>query len=232
MITIIKHAYIEGAGTLENFFKETFFEAKVFELWQGEHLPALDACEAIISLGGPMNVYETDTYPFLRDEEDYIREALDKNIPFLGICLGAQLLAKACGAPVIKAPREEIGWFTVAVTPDARHDALFGNFASKLDVFQWHQDMFALPRGAVLCATGDICRNQAFRIGECAWGLQFHPEMTKEMLNSWLIDSPGHIDKIAVLQGYAKIHDQYRKQAKQLYLSFEKVMLERSSVKK
>jgi GMP synthase (glutamine-hydrolysing) len=232
MIAIIKHAQIEGPGTLQNFFRETFFDTHVFELWRGERLPAFDECEAILSLGGPMNVYETDRYPFLRDEEDYIQKALDRNIPFLGICLGAQLLAKTCGASVTKASQEEIGWFAVTFTPEAHHDALFGNLADSIDVFQWHQDTFALPNAAVLLATADTCRNQAFRVGECAWGLQFHPEMTEVMLRAWLTDCPDHVDKVTLMYEYSKKRSKYQKQAKQMYLNFERAVAGRLSVKK
>lgn len=232
MICIIKHAEIEGPGTLQDFFSETFFEIHTVELWRDAHLPPLDECEAILSLGGPMNVYETQTYPFLSKEEDYIKKALDENIPFLGICLGAQLLARACGAPVTRAPHEEIGWSAVTVTPEARGDTLLGGFRDTLEVFQWHQDTFALPYSAVLLATGKTCRNQAFRIGESAWGLQFHPEMTEEMFQAWLKDCPECIDKNKIMHEYFKKRNAYRKQAKQMYLNFERVVAERLIAKK
>ncbi|MDD5194236.1 MAG: type 1 glutamine amidotransferase [Candidatus Omnitrophica bacterium] len=224
MIVIIKHAQIEGPGLLGNFFRNTFFETRVVELWRKEKLPEVSACQAIISLGGPMNVYETDKYPFLSEEEDFLKEALLQRIPFLGICLGAQLLAKVCGASVTRAACEEIGWYRVAITEDALGDALLGKFCGDIEVFQWHRDTFTLAPGAILLAYGKTCKNQAFRIGECAWGLQFHPEMTQEMLKNWLNDCPAGVDKERILVEYNHKGNEYLKQANQIFLNFERAI--------
>ena len=102
MILFIKHIDIEGPGTLGEFFEQTAWTVKTVNLHKGEELPPLDLCEAIVSLGGPMNVYETDIYPFLEVEEDFLKNALKKNIPILGICLGGQLLAKILRGKVEK----------------------------------------------------------------------------------------------------------------------------------
>ncbi len=135
-----------------------------------------------------MNVYEEEAYPFLKKEDVFIKEVLREEIPFLGICLGAQLLAKACGARVMKAAQKEVGWYTVDLTKQARQDRLFRRVESPLTVFQWHEDTFDIPDGGVLLGTSALVRNQAFRMGSCAYGLQFHVEVSLDMVEKWMKD--------------------------------------------
>jgi GMP synthase-like glutamine amidotransferase len=188
MILFIKHAQTEGPGTLGDFFSGTW-QAETVELYRNEVLPSVDDCDAIISLGGPMNVYETKKYPFLEKEEELFRKALKKRIPLLGICLGAQLLAKVCGAKVTKAENREIGWYEIKFCEAAAGDPLFKSLGQGIPVFQWHEDTFEIPKSATLLASTTTCENQAFRVADFAWGLQFHPEMTKEMIETWLNDT-------------------------------------------
>lgn len=184
MVLIIKHIDIEGPGTLEDFFKQNNWQIKVVDLGNNDSLPPLRECEAVISLGGPMNVYETDKYPFLKTEEDFLRAALKQEKPILGICLGAQMLAKTCGAKVKKAKQKEIGWYEVDLNDVAKTDILFQGIEDNLTVFQWHEDVFDIPKeGILLAKTKDI--NQAFRIGN-AYGLQFHLEVTPKMIKDWI----------------------------------------------
>jgi len=140
----------------------------------------------LIVLGGPMNVDETDQYPFLATEIQWLRRAIDAQLPILGICLGSQLLAKALGAAVYPAGAKEIGWQQVRRSPEADHDLIFRHWGQAEVVFQWHGDTFDLPAGAVGLAESDICKQQAFRYGKTAYGMQFHLEMTSEMLDTWL----------------------------------------------
>ncbi len=186
-ITIIKHVREEGPGILGECFREGGRETGTIDLYAGDVFPEdLDTVAAVVMLGGPMNVYEEKKYPFLAPEDAFIKRVLAKDIPFLGICLGAQLLAKACGAGVTKAFRKEVGWNEVAFTADGKRDPLFRGLPAILPVFQWHEDTFSIPEGAFLLATGDDCRNQAFRVGNAAYGLQFHVEVTPEMATAWL----------------------------------------------
>ncbi len=145
----------------------------------------LDSAAGIVMLGGPMNVYQEEEYPFLKKEDLFIKGVLREEIPFLGICLGSQLLAKACGAAVTKSPEKEIGWYDVQLTEEGQQDELFHGLGQTLSVFQWHGDTFAVPDNGILLATGRPCRNQAFRVGRCAYGLQFHPEVTAAMVRTW-----------------------------------------------
>jgi GMP synthase-like glutamine amidotransferase len=133
-----------------------------------------------------MNVDETDQHPFLAVEVDWMRRAVEAQTPLLGVCLGAQLLAKTLGAAVRPNGVKEIGWYEIDLLAAAEADPLFGGGPSRATVFQWHGDTFDLPRGAELLATGRDCRHQAFRFGPCAWGLQFHVEMTAALIDCWL----------------------------------------------
>ncbi|HTZ11087.1 MAG TPA: type 1 glutamine amidotransferase, partial [Candidatus Margulisiibacteriota bacterium] len=128
MILVIKHIEIEGPGSIAEFFRHTAWDFSTVELSKGQKLPGyLDGLEAIISLGGPMNVYEEEKHPFLKEEDSFLKEALRQEIPVLGICLGAQLLAKAASARVNKAPQKEIGWSTVTLTEEADCDPFFAH---------------------------------------------------------------------------------------------------------
>jgi GMP synthase-like glutamine amidotransferase len=126
-----------------------------------------------------------DDLPYLRCEMDLIARALDRGTPVLGICLGAQLIAKACGAAVRRNPQNEIGWFDIHLTDAAAADPLFRRCNRAETVFHWHGETFDLPPGATLLATSDRCRNQAFRLGRATYGLQFHLEATPEMIADW-----------------------------------------------
>ena len=172
----------------------------LIELEAGGVLPDdLTDLLAVVSLGGPMNVYEVDKYPFLRAEDQFIKKIIKTEIPFLGVCLGAQLLAKAAGAKVYKAQQEEIGWFDVAITAEGARDQLFAGLPARLEVFQWHGDTFDLPSWAQLLAHGRAVKNQAFRVGPVAYGLQFHLEVNESIIQSWFKEPENyltHLNKI------------------------------------
>jgi GMP synthase (glutamine-hydrolysing) len=158
----------------------------------------LDNAAGLVVLGGPMNVDETQRYPFLQKEVDWIRAAVDKELPTLGVCLGSQLLAKALGARVYPSGTKEIGWYQLDLTPAAADDPLFRGLQPRQTVFQWHGDTFDLPHGAIHLASSPLCRHQAFRYGAAAWGLQFHVEMTAELVLDWL-DCPQGRQELSTL---------------------------------
>jgi GMP synthase (glutamine-hydrolysing) len=183
---IIKHVDIEGPGLIEYCLEQEKISYQILELKTGVHLPKLDGFTHIVFLGGPMNVYEEDLYPFLRDEDLFIKEAIQRGKSILGICLGAQLIVKALGAKVFKAPVKEIGWYDVSLTRIGSRDPLFSNLPKTFSVFQWHEDTFEIPKSAKLIATSSPVPRQAFRYGEKVYGLQFHLEVTEEMICEWM----------------------------------------------
>jgi GMP synthase (glutamine-hydrolysing) len=185
-VLIIKHVDIEGPGLIGDYLEQSAIDYQVLLLKTGVHLPRLDDLGRIILLGGPMNVDEEDRYPFLREEDLFIKEAIQRGKPILGICLGAQLIAKALGAKVFKAPVKEIGWYDVSLTEEGSKDLLFFHFPKIFPVFQWHEDTFEIPRGGKLIATSGAVPHQAYRYGENTYGLQFHLEVTKRMIQEWI----------------------------------------------
>jgi len=148
--------------------------------------PDLEEIGGLIVFGGEMNVDESDRHPYLLTERELMRRAVDAGLPVLGICLGAQLLARAFDARVYRAPVRELGFKPVRVTEGGERDPLVSAFRTGDRVFQWHEDTFDLPAGADLLAAGDDVPNQAFRLGRTAWGVQFHFEVDADGVEAWL----------------------------------------------
>ncbi len=157
--------------------------------------PDVRRYDALVVLGGPMNVDQADRMPHLHFEMSAIREAMERELPVLGICLGAQLLAQAMGGVVHPNPVPEIGWYRLHTRAAAHDDRLFRHFERHPNyVFQWHAYTFALPPGAVPLAWSRKCRNQAYRLGKCAWGLQFHLEADDALIGRWLASESGRAE--------------------------------------
>lgn len=184
-IAILLHTESEKPGTIEPFLRELGADVRLLRLYAGDRVPSsVDALDAIVSMGGTMNVYEDRRYPFLAEEADLLRQAIRADLPALGVCLGAQLIARASGARVKRNRVREIGWSEVRLTEAARSDPVFGALPPIVRVFQFHGDTFDLPEGAALLAVGADCRNQAFRIAN-AYAVQFHCEVTRAILHDW-----------------------------------------------
>ena len=232
MIIFIKNVSIEGPETLGIFFKKQGYQTKEIDLQAGDPLPRdFKDVEALVVLGGPMNVYEEDKYPFLKDEDALIRRALAQNIPYMGICLGAQLLAKACGARVGKSPRQEIGFFPIRLTQDGLGDPLFAGLPEEVEIFQWHGDMFAIPDGARWLASSPGCPHQALRVGPHAYGVQFHFEVTGRNIREWadayfdVTSAAQRAAKEKMLDDYHKKKDQFHRVADKIYMNFLEIIL-------
>ncbi|WP_257541704.1 glutamine amidotransferase [Sphingobium sp. CFD-1] len=181
----IRHLAFEDLGVFEPVllkagFKVHYYDIGVDELWTLEPVKT----ELLIVLGGPIGAYEDDKYPFLLDELKLLRERLAANRPTLGICLGAQLIARALGARVYPGPAKEIGFKPVTLSPAGERSPLVA--LGGAPVLHWHGDTFDLPAGAEHLASTDICLNQAFSYGN-ALGLQFHPEAGGPGFERWLI---------------------------------------------
>jgi len=216
-VLVIMHAESEGPGTLGEFLAATGATVRTIRLYAGELLPRDPAgIDAIVSMGGPMNVYEEAQDSFLRDETEFLREAIRQDVPTLGICLGAQMIAKACGARVVRSPQKEVGWSEVTLTEAGLRDPLFHSLPRVLPVFQWHEDMFDIPTEGTLLATSTACPHQAFRCGS-ACGLPFHIEVTRQMLATWFAGSQ---ERKAILRRLDDLHQVFAGYASRFYESF------------
>jgi len=150
--------------------------------------PPLDDYDAVLVFGGAMHVDQEDRHPWLRLEDDLLRGLLRARVPLLGVCLGAQLLAKSLAAPVAPPANPEVGWYEVELTPEAEDDPLFSALPKRFEAFQWHRYAFGLPPGAIPLAQNANCL-QAYRAGDVAWGIQFHAEVRGETVAAWLESS-------------------------------------------
>lgn len=186
-ILVFQHVPYEPLGTLDPLLKASGFRIRYVNFARDpDQRPDLSRYAALIVLGGPMNVDDTGRYPNLATEVEILKEALDQDMSVLGICLGAQLLAKALGGRVARAPRREIGWYDVECTAAGADDPVLSSFAPRQRVFQWHEDNIELPAGIEALASSADCPVQAFRHGEHAYGFQFHLEVDRFLVERWL----------------------------------------------
>lgn len=164
----------------------------------GEAAPGdLAGYDALVVLGGAQNVEDEPVLPYLTEEIDLIGDALDRGMPILGVCLGAQLLAAAVGADSVRIPRPEIGWYEVETLPSAREDPVFSVLPKSFSAYCWHSFAVDLPGEATALARSAVCTH-AFRLGERSWGVQFHPEVTREILLEWFADYRSDPDAVAL----------------------------------
>lgn len=145
------------------------------------------AYDAVMVFGGAMHPDEDEQFGWLEREAEFLLEALAEDIPVVGVCLGAQMLARAAGAWVAPARSPEIGWLEVELTPEGRADPVLGVLPPRTEAFQWHRYTFGIPDGGTELARSALC-TQAFRLGRHAWGLQFHAEVTLPMVQSWVAE--------------------------------------------
>ena len=188
-LVVIQHVPHERLGTFEEFFTQAGCALLPLNVYDAKAAwPRLDDVAGIVSMGGPMSVYEQAKHPWIAQELELLREAVDRKLPVLGVCLGAQMLAAALRAEVTKAAQKEIGWYPLMREPGADGDPLFEPFGQTETVFQWHGDTFALPQGAVRLASSPLCgrMEQAFRYRDNVWGLQFHVEVTEPIIRAWM----------------------------------------------
>lgn len=213
-LLVCQHVPYEPLGTLDPKLRESGFRIRYVNFGRDPHLrPTLDGYGGLVILGGPMSVDEVDRHPHLVTETELVLDAIARQIPVLGICLGAQLIAKALGAEVRAGATKEIGWHDVVITDEGRNDPLLGHLGRATRLFQWHGDVFDLPDGAAHLASSERCAYQAFRYGTNVYGFQFHLEVDEPLIERWL-RVPAHRDDIERLA--AEVHpDEIRRETRE-----------------
>lgn len=185
---VIKHVVVEGLGSFEQFCYDAGIAIDTVEIEKGESFPDLEGYTALWVMGGPMNVGDEVAFPWLVDEKALIRRAVqDLQLPFMGICLGAQILADALGGAVGPMSVPEVGLLPITLTNAGRKHPLMAGLPDTFDVLQWHgQAVHTLPTSATLLASSMYCPVQAYAVGDRAFGLQFHSEVTNVTVEDWV----------------------------------------------
>ncbi|MTW19655.1 glutamine amidotransferase [Allochromatium palmeri] len=194
-VVAIRHVAFEDLGSFASVLAQRGFSLRYLEAGV-DQLDDLDPSEpdVLVVLGGPIGAYEESNYPFIRDELRLLEKRLQADRPTLGICLGAQLMARALGARVYPGPRKEIGWMPLHLSPEGQVVPLAHVDGALTSMLHWHGDTFDLPAGATRLASTDLYPNQAFSWGRSALALQCHPEVRAGQLERWLI---GHASELA-----------------------------------
>lgn len=182
----IQHVAFETPGCILDWAQQRCVSVTATHLYKNEAFPACDDFDYMVIMGGPMGALDSDVYPWLVAEKEFIAKAIQQNKKVLGICLGAQLIASACGAEVYPNAEKEIGWYSVSLTLEAQSHPLFSDFPQKLDVLHWHGDTFTLPKNAIHLARSTACEHQAFILNEHVLAVQFHLEVKPDNVNSLL----------------------------------------------
>ncbi|PWU12642.1 MAG: amidotransferase [Terriglobia bacterium] len=186
-VVVFRHARFEGLGLIAPQLDASGISVEFADLYRpGAALPDISNASGLIFMGGPMSA--NDDLPYLKQELEFIRAAVKSGQPVLGVCLGAQLIATALDARVYRNPVKEIGWFDIQFTTEGLRDRLFAGLDPTQTVFHWHGETFDLPGGAVWLAFSAGCRHQAFRFGPNVYALQFHLEVTPEMISEWCLE--------------------------------------------
>ncbi len=183
---VLQHLDIEPPALLADCLIKAGHIVESVRIDRKEAIPKTpEGYAGMIVMGGPMSA--NDDSPFIKEEIALLQQAIRQNFPVLGICLGAQLLAKAAGADILPSPERELGWYRLLPTLDSESDPLFSTLPAKaINVFQWHGETFSLPPDATLLASCAGIPNQAFRLGSCQYGLQFHVEVDEAIIRQWI----------------------------------------------
>ena len=211
-IHCLAHVPFEDAANIGVWAADRGHKINYTRFFNGDALPAIDSFDMLAVMGGLMNIYEHDDYPWLVDEKHFLKQAIDAGKKIIGVCLGAQLIADVLGGKVTRNPHKEIGWHSISLTDAGRQCPLFKDMPAVLDIFQWHGDTFALPPEAVLLAENTTCSNQAFLYKNNVLALQFHMEYSRESIEKMLthcadelVDAPYIQTPEAIRAGYDKI---------------------------
>jgi GMP synthase-like glutamine amidotransferase len=182
---LLQHVAWEGPGTIADEAAERGVTLELFRMDRGEPVPPADEIGGVVVMGGPMSVHDTADHPHLVHERRLLRDAAERDLPILGVCLGAQLLAAALDARVERGPVAEVGIGEVRLTAEGRSDAVVGPDGDAIPVVHWHEDTFHVPERGVLLAGSELYKNQAFRWGRHAYAFQFHLEVDRALASAW-----------------------------------------------
>jgi len=186
-IHVLQHSALNTLGTIEEYARTKNYPLESTRFYKTKNLPALDSFDLLIIMGGPMGIYDYAENPWLRDEKEFIKQAIEAEKPVLGICLGAQLLADVLGARVYENEHREMGWFPVkAVRTEENKPEFLEGLPEEITVFHWHSRTFDLPEGAVHIFRSEGCKNQGFIYNGRVVALQFHPEVHEERVESMI----------------------------------------------
>ena len=225
-VLILKNVPNEGPGTIEDYLAENKIDYRIIDL-SSEEFPSAEGYDTLIILGGYMSANDTDVYPYLEKEIGLVRTFAQKGLKMLGVCLGAQIMAKALGARVYSGPEKEIGWYDIENDYRGGLDRLMGLLSrhpatgehlKAYKVFQWHGETFDIPEGAVRLSRSRLYPNQAFRYGAIAYAFQFHIEVREETIYQWLKDEP--VDMGVLKKETGLFYGQYGLRARNFYRGF------------
>ncbi|MBI5847746.1 MAG: glutamine amidotransferase [Nitrospirae bacterium] len=219
-ILILKNISTEGPGTIEDFLVHNNMHHTTIDL--ARH--AIDSAagyDTLLMLGGPMSVNDEAEYPYLTQEMKLAEQFMKDGKKVFGVCLGAQLMAKALGARVYPGREKEIGWYDIELKDAGTQDPLMAYLApdsSSCKVFHWHGETFDIPQGAERLAASDLYPNQAFRYGNNAYAFQFHIEVSRQMISDWLKNEPVDLKKLD--QETEAYYADYAARAENFYKAF------------
>ena len=185
-VLIVQHTRHEHPAAIRRALESQGVETLWLHPYKGESYPAVTEISGMISLGGPMGANDHEEHPWITQECALLRSCVEAGLPTVGICLGGQMLAKALGAAVKKNSTAEVGWFPIELNAAGKADPVIGAAGETPLVYHWHHDTFDLPGSAERLAHSSACPNQAFRIGQNAYGFQFHPEADHQLVHEWL----------------------------------------------
>jgi len=180
---IFQHLSFEGPGTIQPWLQKAGFDISFTVFSEDPKLPNIPDIDFLVIMGGSMSVNDEEKYPWLISEKQFIREFIASGKPVLGICLGAQMIASALGAKVYRNPEKEIGWFPIQILKSSNPQIF--QFPNPFTPLHWHGETFDLPEGAVLLASSEATKNQAFQYGKNVLAIQFHPEANRETLEDF-----------------------------------------------
>jgi len=226
-VLILRNVPRENPGLIEILLREHSIEYQIVDLTSSTVIEPVENYSAMIVLGGPDSA--NDLTPKMQKELSLIRKAVQSHLPYLGICLGLQTLVRAMGGTVLKCQTSETGFrdpdnkfFSIKLTEEGKTDPLFKNLSDDFTVFQLHGETVELSPAMTLLATGDLCRNQIVKIGETAYGIQSHFELTDDLLESWIIedDDLRNLDADQLRSDFEAIKPDYQNTGRQLFSNF------------